>query len=256
MNWFTVTNIDPDTYVISEYYHFEEAHSYLLIGSEKAVLIDSGLGIGDIKAEVEKITDLEITVVTTHVHWDHIGGHKYFNNILVHENDAQWLENGIPVPLNVIKNNVIKDLNRDIIPKTFDIDEYEIFQGKASRMLVDEDIINLGKRTLRVFHTPGHSPGHICLWEENRGFLYTGDLIYLGILFAFYESTDPVLYKKSIDSISKLVGVKKILPGHHQLNVPVNTIDKIKQAFNQIEADGLLHHGGGFFEYDDFAIKI
>ena len=44
-NWFTIDTIDPDTSVLSEYRHWEETHCYLLTGTERALLIDTGLGI-------------------------------------------------------------------------------------------------------------------------------------------------------------------------------------------------------------------
>lgn len=52
-NWFTVETIDNDTFAISEYKHWEETHSYLICGNEKAVLIDTGLGA----ANIQKITN-------------------------------------------------------------------------------------------------------------------------------------------------------------------------------------------------------
>ena len=55
----------------SEYGHWEEPHSYLLLGEERAVIIDTGLGVADIRKKVEQLTDLPVSVVTTHVHWDH-----------------------------------------------------------------------------------------------------------------------------------------------------------------------------------------
>ena len=77
-DWFTVEKIDEDTYAISEYQHWEETHCYLLCGTKRALLIDTGLGVANIKEVVDKLTMLPIFVVTTHVHWDHIGGHQYF----------------------------------------------------------------------------------------------------------------------------------------------------------------------------------
>lgn len=85
--WFTVEKIDADTYAISEYKHWEETHCYTICGTKKAILIDTGLGISNIRKIVECLTTLPITVVTTHVHWDHIGGHKYFEHIAVHEKE-------------------------------------------------------------------------------------------------------------------------------------------------------------------------
>ena len=97
-NWFTVEKIDNGTYAISEYKHWEETHCYLLCGTEKAVLIDTGLGVANIKAVVDSLTTLPITVITTHVHWDHIGGHGYFDNIAVHEMEENWLSIQFPIP--------------------------------------------------------------------------------------------------------------------------------------------------------------
>lgn len=77
-DWFTIDQIDKETYIISEYRHWEETHCYLLKGSERSLLIDTGLGICNIYDEVIKFTDTPVTAVATHVHWDHIGGHKYF----------------------------------------------------------------------------------------------------------------------------------------------------------------------------------
>ena len=82
-SWFTVEEIDRETFVISEYKHWEETHCYLLCGEKFSVLIDTGLGVSNIKQVVDRLTKLPIIVVTTHVHWDHIGGHRYFDNIAV-----------------------------------------------------------------------------------------------------------------------------------------------------------------------------
>ena len=65
-------------------------------------------------------------------------------------------------------------------------------------------MLDLGGRTVQVLHTPGHSPGHLCFWEEARGDLYTGDLVYLDTLFAYYPSTDPEAYLTSLEVIAAL----------------------------------------------------
>lgn len=65
----------------------------MLIGEERAALIDTGLGIDNIKRITDQLTDLPIIVLTTHVHTDHIGSHQEFDTIYVHEDDADWLIN-------------------------------------------------------------------------------------------------------------------------------------------------------------------
>lgn len=254
--WFEIEKIDDETYAISEYGHWEKVHSYLLIGKKSALLIDTGLGIGNIKKQVDKLTKLPVIVVTTHVHWDHIGGHGLFNDIYVHKNDAEWLRRGIPVPINVIKRNIIAEPFSIKPPLEFNIDNYKIYTGEPTRILNDDDIIDIGSRKIRIIHTPGHSPGHICLFEEEKGYLYTGDLVYKGTLYAFYPSTDPILFKQSIDKISSLKEVTKILPAHNELNVEVNLVSNIKNAFKDIEDKDKLKQGNGIFEFVDFKIHI
>ena len=61
----------------------------------------------EIFAIVDSLTSLPIMVVTTHVHWDHIGGHKYFENISVHEAEKEWLSVRFPIPLQIVKRNLM-----------------------------------------------------------------------------------------------------------------------------------------------------
>lgn len=252
-DWFTIEKIDDDTYAISEYKHWEQTHCYLLLGKEKSILIDTGLGVENIKTVVSSITDKPIQVITTHVHWDHIGGHKYFNDICVYEKEEQWLHGGFPIPLQVVKSNLLKEPCN--FPKNFDVNNYKIFQGKPKLILYDNDIINFGGRNLQVIYTPGHSPGHICLYEENRGYLFSGDLIYKGTLDAFYPSTNPVDFMNSIKKI-KNYHINRILPAHYSLKVPTSFICKIDKGFSELYLSNKLKQGNGIFKFNGFSIHI
>lgn len=252
-DWFTVDEIDGNTFAIGEYKHWEETHCYLLCGTEKALLIDTGLGVSNIRTVVDSLTSLPVTVTTTHVHWDHIGGHKYFENIAVHEAEKDWLSVKFPIPLHVVKNNLMyKSCD---FPKNFVIGDYQIFQGVPQRILRGGDCLDLGNRQVIVFHTPGHSPGHCCFYEPERKYLYSGDLIYKGCLDAFYPSTDPQLFWQSVRKIQDLE-INRILPGHHQLSITVDTIRKIEMAFHNLSNEGKLKQGNGVFDYGDFQIHI
>ena len=63
-NWFTVEAIDTDTFAVSEYGHWEETHCYLLCGSKRAALIDTGLGIADIKKVIDSLTKLPVGIIS------------------------------------------------------------------------------------------------------------------------------------------------------------------------------------------------
>jgi glyoxylase-like metal-dependent hydrolase (beta-lactamase superfamily II) len=252
-DWFTIETIDRETWAISEYKHWEETHCYLLLGSNQAVLIDTGLGVSNIRRVVDSLTELPVLVVTTHAHWDHIGGHGLFDDIAVHEADAKWLAGGFPVSISSIRSNLMR--KPCDFPKAFDIKGYQIFQGNPTRILKDGDVIDLGDRQLTVIHTPGHSPGHICLYEIERGYLFSGDLIYKGCLDAFYPSTSPVDFMNSVHRIRTLQ-VQKLLPGHHTLNVSSDLIGEVDDGFQKICKQGKLWQGSGIFQFKNFSIHI
>lgn len=252
-DWFTIETIDHDTYIISEYQHWEETHCYLICGEKRAMLIDTGLGVANIKQAIQSLTSLPVIAVTTHVHWDHIGGHHYFDQIGVFHSEKEWLAGQFPLPLQMVKQQLMHQPCN--FPEGFAINDYQIFQGEPTTLLHDEDIIDLGNRQLKVIHTPGHSPGHCCFYEPDRGNLFTGDLIYKGCLDAYYPTTDPVQFMHSVSALQSLP-IKKILPGHHQTDVPVSMIASISNAFRQLFEEEKLVHGSGIYDFTDFQIHI
>ncbi len=251
--WFAVEPLDGDTYVISEPRHWEETHCYLLIGSERAALIDTGLGVADIRSVVERLTDRPVLALTTHAHWDHIGGHGLFPSIGAHEREVGWLTERFPVPLAAVKANLLREPCD--FPPEFDADQYRLYRGPVTRVLRGGDEIDLGGRRIIALHTPGHSPGHCCFYEPERGTLYSGDLIYRGCLYAFYPTTDPVAYMHSVHRVSRLP-VSRLLPGHHELRVSPSLIQDVDAGFQKLFAEGKLKQGGGVFDFGEFSIHI
>ncbi len=182
--WFTTEQLAPDTWVISEYRHWEETHCYLLIGADRALLIDTGLGICNIYDEVCKLTDKPVTAVATHIHWDHIGGHGEFDRLAVHELERNWLDGHFPLPPQAVRQNLTA--RPCPFPDGFDPAGYQVFQGPPQLVFQDGHRFDLGGRVVEAVHTPGHSPGHCCFYEPERRRLYAGDLIYKGCLDMFY----------------------------------------------------------------------
>ncbi|MGY3777787.1 MBL fold metallo-hydrolase [Isobaculum melis] len=252
-DWFTIEEIDSNTFAISEYQHWEQTHCYLLNGETSSLLIDTGLGVANMKEIVASLTKNPIQVVTTHVHWDHIGGHRYFQNIAVHKEEESWLTEKFPVPLAGVKSNLLhKPCD---FPVGFDSEQYEIFQGQPSRILADGDMIHLGSRLIKVIHTPGHSPGHLCFYEAETGYLFTGDLVYTGKLDAFYPTTNPVDFMHSIKKI-KALHPQKIFPGHFELSPDPAIIEAIDQAFTELATQNKLKQGNGIFKYEQFSLHL
>ncbi len=255
-SWFTVEQIDSDTFAISEYGHWEHVHSFLLIGTDHAVLIDTGLGIDNIKRITDQLTDLPIVVLTTHVHWDHIGSHGEFDKLYVHENEADWLQSGIKgLPLSVIRRDMAREITI-AVPETFHPETYTPFQGNPTGMLRDGDIISLGNRTLEVLHTPGHSPGHVCVYDRTNEYLFTGDLLYEGTIDAFYPTTEPVDLVKSLERISQLDSVNQIYGSHHRLGLEPVVLQEVRRAAEFLHAHDLIAHGTGVHRFATFSLHF
>ena len=251
-DWFTIDSIDEGTYIISEYRHWEETHCYLLNGSKRSLLIDTGLGIRSIRETMERYTDKPVTAVATHIHWDHIGSHKFFPDFYAHAEELDWLSGGFPLSLDTIKEMV---LDRCDAPEDFDINSYEFFQGTPTRVLTGGEIIDLGGRSVEVLHTPGHSPGHMCFWEAERGYLFTGDLAYKGTLLAYYPSTDPQSYLVSLEKVAALPA-KRVFPAHHSLDIAPEILVRMRDALRDLKSRGLLCYGSGTLDYGDWSIWL
>lgn len=250
--WFTIDQIDKETYIISEYRHWEETHCYLLNGSKQSLLIDTGLGICNIHDQIIKLTQKPVTAIATHIHWDHIGGHKYFPDFYAHENELNWLKGKFPLTIEQIKSMVV---DRCDLPEGYDVNGYEFFQGNPVKELKGNETIDIGNRSVQIMHTPGHSPGHMCFWEKERGYLFTGDLVYKDTLFAYFPSTDPEAYLRSLELLSALP-VKKVFPAHHTLDTQPEILIRMRDAFRQLKTENKLCHGSGTFDYGDWAVWL
>ena len=97
-HWFRVFELPGNVYALFEYKQSELVISYLIPGEETALLWDTGLGIGNIRACAEELTDLPIIVLNSHSHPDHIGGNALFDTVMCYDIDSaiEDLTGGIP----------------------------------------------------------------------------------------------------------------------------------------------------------------
>lgn len=250
-SWFIVQEIDSKTFAISEHGNLEKVHSFLLLGDFEAVLIDTGQGIDSIKRVTDQLTDLPIRVLTTHVHYDHIGSHGEFDKVYVHRADAEWLINGIQgLSLEQIREDISRDLIRRT-PDNFDLSTYKPYQGQPTGFLEDHDLIDIGNRQLKVYHTPGHSPGHICLFDLTNGYLFTGDILYdQTSIAAFYPSTDPIELVNSLKKICDIKGVIKVFGSHNTLGLDRDVLTEAKEAIQYLEEKKLVEKGSGLHSFN------
>ena len=258
--WFEVYKLLDATYAIYEPYQFEEAISYLVIGKEKAVVIDTGTGIGDLERVVSKLNFLPVSVVNTHGHWDHIGNNHQFKEIACYNNRAciDRLRSGMDNTS--LQRSITGDSLWKPLPEGFDPATWKIPPVNPTALLEDGDTIELGGRTLEVIHTPGHSPGSICLLDKKNRIIFTGDTFFPGPLYAYPEDVDIEDYITSIDTLKeRLDEYDYLCSGHNDPWVKSEVIPRVAEAFREILAGrGEYNEDQGVRRYyfDGFDILI
>ncbi len=237
--WFHVYRLGEGTYAIYEPNQFEEALCYLVEGEERAVLIDAGTGIGDITQVLDDLTDLPVSVVLTHEHYDHIGQAYRFDQVAAFADSASlWvLRQGRDNPS--LQRYLADDYLWKPLPDDFDPASWTIPSLVPTDLLRDGATIDLGDRELEVIYTPGHSPGSICLLDRDNRMLWTGDLFFPGPLYAFGPDVDLEVYLASIDRIAAMVDeYDHVLSGHNDPWVSSEVIPRVADAFRTILAGG------------------
>jgi hydroxyacylglutathione hydrolase len=192
-DYFAVEDLGEGTFAIGEPRYYQQNYSYLIVGTTRAVLFDSGFGTRDIGAVVRRLTTLPVTVIVSHLHFDHLGGIVPFEHVAM-----------IDLP----------ETRADVSGGFFRPSRYE-YMGLVDRRdapsirigewLKPGAIIDLGSRSLKVLFTPGHTPTSAALFDATNRRLFIGDFIYPTTLYAFlpgaslsaYQATAKMLLKES-----------------------------------------------------------
>jgi glyoxylase-like metal-dependent hydrolase (beta-lactamase superfamily II) len=215
--WFAVYKVAPATFAIYEPHQAEETISYLIVGTKQALLFDTGMGIGNLHAIVERLTSRPVVVLNSHTHNDHVGGNWQFPFVFG-MNSAYTRANA-----KGSREDALAELGKDMIcgalPKNFDPAKYATKPWKISLAIHDGFKVNLGGRTVEILATPGHTPDAVSLIDRANGLLFTGDTYYPGEIWLYRPETDFSAYVASIKKLSALSPEVKIVLGAH--NVPV-----------------------------------
>ncbi|MCU0522800.1 MAG: MBL fold metallo-hydrolase [Anaerolineae bacterium] len=173
---FPYTEIAPNTYEIGE---FDCASMFLIVGDEKAMLIDTGTGIGDLKGFLRKLTDKPLMVCYTHNHMDHVGGAGAFDNAHIHPKDMAAFATGGVIGLSVERRiwyiTMIAEREKGDYPYDLNVDVTEWGPQPPLTPLEDGQVIDLGNRRVTVVACPGHSAGSVTFLDENTRTLFLGD---------------------------------------------------------------------------------
>ena len=215
--WFEVYKVAPATFAIYEPHQAEEVISYLIVGTKQALLFDTGMGIGNIKALIARLTTRPIVVLNSHTHDDHAGGNWQFP--FIYGMDSAFTRANAKGSREDAQAEIAKEQVCGALPKNFDPAKYSTKPWKISLFVHNGFKVNLGGRTVEIIATPGHTPDSISLIDRANGLLFTGDTFYPGEIWLYRPETDLPAYLAAIKKLVALAPETKLVLGAH--NVPV-----------------------------------
>jgi hydroxyacylglutathione hydrolase len=229
-----VVRIDDQTWRIIDSLFGATVYSYLLCGSDRAILVDTGFGLTDMKRITDELTSLPVLVLNTHGHLDHIGcNHQYETAYLHPADEAVFLEHSQrEFRLKILRGTLAEAklpgflLSLPGVKGT--VERYATLSERSNRQpLSDGTRLDLGGRTLEVIATPGHTPGSICLLDIERRYIYTGDnCCAMGVLLMLDHSCPVETFRDSILRLKAESGrFDKNWPAHHELPLDHSWMD-------------------------------
>jgi glyoxylase-like metal-dependent hydrolase (beta-lactamase superfamily II) len=257
--WFEVYRLRPDTFAIYEPRQDQTVLSYLLLGSERALLFDSGLGIGQIDRVVSSLTKLPVSVVNSHTHFDHVGGNYAFKEVYGVDLDyTRRHAEGTP------NSQVASQLNTESVcpplPKGITQATYAIRPFHITRPISDGQVIDLGGRKLDILLTPGHTPDALCMLDRGNRLLLTGDTFYPGQIWLYLPETDVDAYQRSIARLAGLANqVDHLLPAHDAPQANPRLLGEVSAAFTRIRtgsASWESDKGRRLYKFEGFSILM
>ena len=245
MNKNGIYEMADGVYQIRYYYlGAADVYMYLVIGKEKALLIDTGYASTRVKQYVDQVTDLPLIVVNTHGHMDHIGGNRYFAETYISAKELETAKRHSESTFLKEKNEHIFSI-RPALKGLLKDEKYvrELVENEKGQDLNCLDLpetgyFDLGERIVSFIETPGHTQGSICLHDEKTNILFSADtLCSKGVLLGFEESTGVKEFKDTLikmASFCKDHEICKIYPCHHDFPLTADMIDEYIVLCDQI----------------------
>ena len=212
--WYEVENMGGGISRILETHvaPWMRCNMWLIHGRDRDLLIDSGMGLRPLKAEIARLRERTAAAVCSHCHFDHIGCSHEFETRLGHRTEAPV--HAAPNLDNTCARAWIAGELLTALPHAgYTLSQYRITPAPLTGFLDDGDVIDTGDRVFNVFHLPGHSPGSIALYEKSTRTLFSGDVVYDGLLIDNAWHSDAEVYRESLRRLRELP-VETVHAGH------------------------------------------
>ncbi|KKM65949.1 hypothetical protein LCGC14_1486130 [marine sediment metagenome] len=232
--WFEIIKYKKYLYVIRE--KLDEidprflttyTNLYLIIGTHSVLLIDTGCGLFPLNPIIKDLVlDKTLIVINTHSHFDHIGGNSEFERVLIHKKERRLISK--PRDITFLRTSP-----KEIV-KRYETINYIISPVNKIQPVEHNEIIDLGDLSVRVIHTPGHSPGCISLLTS-RNELFTGDTAHYGTMFL-----TKMAFPISLKSIANLLNLFQesenieIYPSHEDFAVGKELLEELTSGIQNI----------------------
>lgn len=257
--WFKVYQLPHDVLAISEPYNFQEVFSFLVIGQSGALLIDTGMGIGNIKKVVESLTSLPVSVLNTHSHFDHIGGNHTFATGFIYDTEYSRTRLRRGLPHSEVKGEV-EGAASIWLPDGFSAEGYSISPSPNWQFFTGSKTFDLGGRSLTAIYAPGHSPDGVVIEDEQNKILFTGDTFYPAALYAHIMPGGGglELYAETLKALGEKYGDYTLYCSHNEPLRSGKLLSLSAEALTQVIAGGLPfkqdEQGLKRYDFNEFSI--
>lgn len=196
-----IIRINDDTWRIEEGF----VRMFLLEGSEKALLVDSGARCPEARQIAESVTDKPVMLLNTHGDGDHTSGNAAFAEFMMHPADYE---------------------NCNVAAKFPDNKLISVYDG---------EVIDLGGRQLTLVHIPGHTEGSVAIIDDNTRALISGDSVQDGHIFMFGAHRRPAEFAAAMDKLITFEDRFDVIwPSHGAPELPAEYIRKVAAAWQKV----------------------
>lgn len=237
--WYECYRLPGDVLAVCEPGHLQEVNVFLLPGADRALLIDTGTGMANIRPVIDELWQGELVVVNTHFHFDHTGGAHSFDEVLASVNPLVERQAREGIPHRFLENQVDEDMflwgyPPGFDPRTFAVAPYTV------RPVEDGAAIDLGGRVVDVVHAPGHTQDSLMLYDRASAVLFGGDMLYYGAIYVQFDNdfmghSSVEGYVRSLERVKeRFPYVKAVYASHNDFVMDPRCIDDILAAMRDV----------------------